>query len=395
MPSFEYRAKTGSGENVIGTIDGRDERAAEGKLREQGYSVQRLRENGMGRKLNWDTLRSLFLFLIHPILSGATPLQLSLFYRQLAVLLKSGITPAQAMDILSKEGVNPRLQQIAGETEHWLQDGSTLSSSLSRYPWIFTNIQVSILRAGEQTGDLENCLISIAQYLEWEHQIRQKIKVRTVYPKILALSLLFIPNLYLLVTGGVEAYVRATFGLLASVAITVMILWIACRWSAQIPYVRYVFDMVKLALPKVGRMIRMRALVRFYRSFAAMYSAGVPLITGMGYAVDTTGNEYLKRKLKAAIPKLEDGRSIEECLESTSMLPHLAISMLHTGKLTGNVDVILDKLAEYTEKETEFEIEETLTILPVVLFLIAAACIMYMVILFYTTHASMNVPANM
>jgi len=391
MASFRYKVKDKSGRTITGVTDAEDQRAAVTSLQEMDYYVLEIREVRGGGKGVWTSLNPARLFVrwvVNPIFAGATVSGRAIFYRQLATMIKSGMTLVQAMSSLRSQGGNRRLRKIAAETMESLQGGGRLSDAFARYPWMFPELHISLLRAGETSGTLDKMIERIADYLDWEHGVRQKLRLVTLYPKILVLAVIFIPSFPILLFHGFKEYLRATVYNLIPVAIIILALWAAYRVLYQIPGFRYGVDLVELAIPRVGKIVRMLALSRFYRVLSAMFAAGASISQGLAHAADASGNWYLATRLKTAIPQVERGRPLAESLERTEVLPRMALDMLATGEQTGNVDAMLDKAAEYTESEAEVATLQSTVILGVFLLLGIAVYIGLFVIKFYAQQYS-------
>jgi type II secretory pathway component PulF len=387
MPIFRYKVKDQSGNESQGEISGKDERAVRVQLREQGYYILEMKAVRQ-RSTAWDPFRFIVRWLINPIFAGATAADLAVFYRQLAIMTRSGMSLIESLNSFREQSGSSRLKKIALESMAHLQEGGTLSEAFARYPWMFPELHISLIRAGEHSGTIDRMLQRIAEYLEHEVAVRQKLRLATLYPKILVIAVIFIPNIKLLVippigdTGG-HAYMRATFGVLLPILAGILALWVAFRLIYQIQPVKYGIDMVKLAIPKFGKMSRMLAMSKFYRVFSAMYSAGVPISQGLTHAGKACGNWYLNRRIVAAIPKIERGASLSEALGSESALPKTALDMMRTGERSGNIDEMLTKVAEYTEDEAEVSIVQTTLIIGFILLIAIALYIGSVVVDFW------------
>lgn len=388
MTTFNYRVKDKSGQALVGSVEGSDVRAVHTLLMEQGYFVLDIREEKVRKRLILNPFYLFNRYVINPLFAGATTYDLAQFYRRLHTMIRSGMSLIEAMSSITKQGGNRRLRKIAAESLLWIQGGRTLSSSFERYPWMFSEMQVNLIRAGESGGSLEGVLGRLADYLEWEHRLRGKVRMATLYPKILIIAVIFIPNLKDLVLGHTDLYIHETVYTLVRILVVLGIAWGIYRLLYQIKGVRYGIDLVKIAPPKIGKMVRMIALAKFYRSFAAMYSAGMPLAQGLYYAAGTVGNWYIQRRLLTAIPRVQEGVSLSDALRGTQVLPTMAQDMLSTGEHTGNVDEMMDKAGEYTENEAEVAVAQSTMILGILAFALVACYIGYIIVQFYTGYAN-------
>lgn len=390
MASFKYKAIDKSKQTIKGVVEAEDKHSAVKELQKMGYfilDIQVTKAQSEKPKTNLSPMALFVRWFINPILAGATIGDLAVFYHQLSTMVKSGMSLVEAMSSLRTQGGNRRLRKIAVETMEFIQSGGRLSDAFARYPWMFPEIQVSLIRAGESGGTLDKMLERIAEYLDKEQQLRQKLQMSTLYPKLLVLAVIFIPSLPSLILGSPASYLRATFGILVPMLMNILILWAVYRLLYQIPAFKYAIDCIKLSLPKIGKTVRMLALSKFYRVLSAMYAAGAPVSQGMTQAADACGNWFLASRLKAVVPMLEQGRSFRESIGSAGVLPQMALDMLATGEQTGSVDTMLDKAAEYTENEAEVATVQMTVILGVVLLAGVAIYIGMMVVSFWGGYA--------
>ncbi|HET6456084.1 MAG TPA: type II secretion system F family protein [Armatimonadota bacterium] len=394
MPSFRYKVKGKSGKTVGGVMVAEDQRSAIERLQKMGYFILDLREEKSreerpeGAKSGFPLLR----WFIYPIFAGASPYQLMIFYRQFATMIKSGMSVIHSMSNLRSQGGSRRLKKVASQVLPILESGGKLSDAFAMHPFVFPELHISLIRAGETGGMLDYMLQRIADYLEREHNVRQKLRLATLYPKILVLAVIFIPPLHILLLEGWRPYVRATMGFVIIVGLGLLVLWIVFRLLSQIPAFGYVLDCVKLAIPKLGKTVRMLALAKFYRVLAAMCAAGAPLSQGLNNAAQATGNWYLAMKLKRAVPDIENGKTLTDSLRKTKAVPYIGMDMIQTGEQTGNLDGMLDKAAEYSENEAEVGTVQSTVIAGIFLLLIVAGYIGLTVVRFYMGYYANVMP---
>ena len=384
MASFKYKVKEKTGKTLGGVMVAEDQRSAIERLQKMGYfilDIEEERPRAEGRSLNPGKL---FLqWFIYPIFAGASPYQLMIFYRQFATMIKSGMTLVHAMSSLRTQGGCRRLKKVAGEVLPILESGGKLSDAFAMHPWVFPELHISLIRAGETGGMLDTILERIADYLEREHNIRQKLRMSTLYPKILVLAVILIPRFPLLLLDGFKSYFRATIGVILTLGLGILALWVVFRLLSQIPAFRYGLDLVKLAIPKLGKTVRQLALAKFYRVLATMSAAGAPLSQGIFHAAQASGNWYLATKLKRAVPDIEQGKTLTDALKRTRALPYIGLDMIATGEQAGNLDGMLDKAADYSENEAEVGTVQATIIVGVLLLLLVASYIGLIVVGFY------------
>ncbi|MGB9588831.1 MAG: type II secretion system F family protein, partial [Armatimonadota bacterium] len=229
MPAFRYKAKNAEGQSVEGVIEASDERTAAVDLRQKGYyilSIDKLHGDPRTSIAPSNVFDVFCRWFYNPIFGGATVAQLAFFYRQLASMIKAGIPIVQAMSSLRTRAGNRRLRKIANETMEYLRQGGRLSESFSRYPWMFSEMQIHLLRAGEEAGTLDRLVGRIADMLDREVHLRQRLRLATLYPKILVLAVIFIPAFPVLVFQGPQAYFDKTIANIIPVALYLAVIWV-------------------------------------------------------------------------------------------------------------------------------------------------------------------------
>lgn len=388
MTLFKYKVKDKAGKTIDGVMEANDEREVSTRLREMGYFILNIQKESEPRAAGLGPLALFVRLFINPIFAGASPIQLAVFYRQFATMVNSGMTIVQAISMLQKQGGSWVLRKIAREVLPLIQSGSKLSDSFSRYPWVFPELHISLLRAAEESGNLDKTLERIAEYMEREVNIRRKLSIATLYPKILVVAYIFIPNIPILILGTPREYIKSCLNLLVPILIGLLAFWVAFRILTQIVPFRYMIDMLKLAIPRVGAVVRMLALGRFYHALAALYAAGVPAAQALEHASKAAGNYYLSSKLNKAVPNLRQGRQLSDSLERTYVIPPTALEMLRTGEQSGMVDSMLEKMAEYVESDAQVAIVKLTVVGSVLLFLGVAAYIGKIVVSFYASYYS-------
>lgn len=385
MATFKYKAKDKTGQTVSGSMIGEDRRVVVKRLQETGHFVLDVRESRKAN-LTFNPITLLFRWVLDPLFGGASIGQLVVFYRQFATMLKSGMSLAHAMASLRNQGGSRVLRKVAAETLDVVNNGGTLSDAFSRYPWVFPELHVSLIRAAEMGGTLEPMVGKIADYLERENAVRTRLRFATLYPKILVVAVILIPNAPILIMDSPNAYMHATSRILLPMLLLIGVIWAGFRLLTQVPAVRYIVDLIKISVPKLGKMVRMLALAKFYRTLGAMYSAGTPLSQGLMHAANASGNWYMTMRLRKAAQVVDRGQPLSGALRNTGVIPGMALDMIATGEQTGNVDEMLEKAAEYTENDAEVLVFQTTMILGLLLFMVIAGYIGFIVIQSYSGY---------
>jgi type IV pilus assembly protein PilC len=384
MPTFRYTARTRSGQTMSGELEAVSNSNAVAQLRDMGLWVTDLRPVGGGRQPR--SQRSFAGEYVYPIHSGVNEKDRSLFYSQLHATLVAGMPFYQALVSLGEQTPNPRLRGAIREMAQHILDGGRMSEVMQRYPWLFSRLELRMIEAAELGGLMEECLRRLAAYLEREYNLRLQIKQRTLYPKLVLLTFIFVPSLVTWVMQGFVAYIADIATFWAPIFIGLLFLVIGYRYLMKYPSFRDFRDQVNLALPVIGPLVRKLAVARFARGMAALYHAGVSPVTSLVAAAEASGNVVLEKSVRRMAPAIERGSSLTQAMVMTGFFPPMFTGMIATGEQTGSLDETLDKSAEYYESEATHASIQLVVILGVVLLLIMAVVVALKVIGFYMTH---------
>ncbi|GBC97286.1 Type II secretion system protein F [bacterium HR16] len=387
MPVYRYTAKNQQGGTVTGVVEAEDTRRAAGIVREMGLLLLDVRpEQPVSAQ---QAEQAVMQKVVYPVYSGVSVRDLAIFYRQLATAVRAGIPIHRALLSVAENTGKPRLRRVVQAVVNDLMQGKPLSRAMSRHPHVFDDLQVALIQAGEEGGLLENMLGRLADYLERDYKLRLKIRAGTFYPKVLLVAGIFIPKIPVLVIGGgLIPYLRETVGWAAPILLAVLAVVAVVRILLQIEPLREAYDSLKLMIPGIGGLVRQLAMARFSRAMAALYSAGVPLPRAIAISALAADNYYLTKHLRRAIADVEHGQSISEAFRRTGVMPPLVLDMLQTGESTGNVDAMMDKVAEYYEQETDVKSGQAVIVLSVGVYLLIALWIAGMIISFWQGYAS-------
>jgi len=409
MQEFVYHARDPAGALVQGRIAAQNSALALARLRSQGLIVEYLRpasspEGEPAEKTAvTDTLLREAVF---PVASGVTLAELATFYRQLATLIGAGMPLYQALVSLESQTRNGRLKTVLREAQNHVMQGGRLSDVMERHRYLFGELQRDMVRASEHAGTLEETLSRLADYLERELQIRRTISRLTLYPKIVLLSALFIlgksffsdgmPAFSKLIVGsmgrvsytGID-YLKDTLLVLATLLLGYALVNAVLRTLFhRSPSARESYERLKASLPGIGGVSRAFALTRFGRAFSAMYSAGVPLTTALAAASTASGSATIAKAIRTALERVERGDSLSSALAATGAFQPLFLDMLRTGEQTGNLDAMVDRVADHLEAEAETRAYQYSHIFATGVYLLVAALVGFAVVSFYMSYGS-------
>jgi type II secretory pathway component PulF len=408
MPEYIYIARDRQGQLVEGTIVAENSAMALGKVRQMGYEVEKVRSVEQAAKERAGVapahpagltrrFQENFLF---PAASGVSLKELALFYRQFATLIHAGFPLYQALVTLESQTKNRRLKEVIRASQRQVQAGGKLSDVFAAHSWIFSELQLEMLRAAEHGGILDDILHRIADYLEQELSLRRLISRLTLYPKIVVLSALFIlgPKFFLDGTPAISKLIIAWMGqgsysgaqyLMDTVGFLAIALLIGsaavafCRITLfQSDTARESYERLKMSLPWLGTVVRAFALAKFGRAFGAMYAAGLPIQQAIRVGGNASGSRIIARAAGRAILATERGALLSQAFQETGVFPKIVIDMLHTGEQTGNLDAMMSKAAEYLEGEAESKAHLYAHVFATAVYLTVAVMVGYAVIQF-------------
>jgi type IV pilus assembly protein PilC len=381
MPTFAYRVKEPDGRDAKGWVEAESEQALVQILHQQGkviLSVQRQeapRRGGGG---------DLALKMVEP---RVKTLELMVFATQLSAMVDAGLPLLRSLGVLTHETENLRLRRILMDVSLRVEAGSSFHMALTHHP-VFGNLFVSLVKAGEMTGKLNETLRQLAQYLERMEDIRKKVRTALTYPAFL-LSFSFMIML-ILVVWLIPAFAKVydkfkakipgpTLFLMdmsaalrshaAEILLLALVLGVALWIGSRTEQGRYLTDRVLLRLPVVGPVVMRSALARFSRTLGVLVGSGVPFLEAMDLVTVATDNQVIRRSLADASVQIQGGVTIAQALERTGVFPRMLISMVASGEEVGALHLMLTKAAEFYDQQVDASIKGLLALLEPVMIL--------------------------
>lgn len=369
MPLFAYKGRNTRGKLIQGEIDAGTIDSVASQLFNIGITPIDINE----RKVSSGVDISLSKFLIKkaPSLDD-----LILFSRQMYTLMKAGVPLIKSITGLIKSSRNFKIVEALKDIMSNLESGRDLSSSLARHPGIFASLYISMVKVGEETGRLEESFFRISEYLAREKETRERIKAALRYPMFVIVAIAIaigVINIWVIpafaelfnkagvelpwqtrfLMGTSDFFVQYWPMLLAGIIGSI----VAARFYVQTENGRYQWDNYKLKIPIAGDIIYRATLARFARSFAMGLSSGVPLIQAMTVVSRSVDNEYISEKILGMRNGIERGESLTRTAGLTEMFTPLVLQMLSVGEETGQVDDMMIEVAEYYDREVDYDIK--------------------------------------
>ncbi len=368
MPNYYYKGRTSRGDSIEGVVEANSPDAVATQLINSGITPVDITEKAETQDVFKSANR---FFEPKPDLTD-----LILFSRQMYSLTKAGVPIIRAIRGLADSTQNSMMAVALDNIADNLESGRELATAFGQHSKIFTPIYISMVRVGENSGRLDEAFIQIAHYLELEKDTRERIKQALRYPTIVLGAIVIaiaIINRYVIpafakVFAGFNAELPwATKVLIATSDFTVAywyyILFFASASIAGFLYYiktengRYKWDKNKLRLPIVGGIIHRALLARFARSFSMATRSGVPLIQALTVVAKAIGNEFVGDRILSIRNGIERGDTLTRTVAATNLFTPLVIQMIAVGEETGQVDDMLDEVADYYEREVDYDLK--------------------------------------
>ena len=392
MPRFAYSAKDSSMKVVEGNLDAASEGEAVEKLSRMGYFPLSLRKEETSQAVSKSSL-SFKLF------SRIRRRDLSLFLRQLADLLEGGLTLAGAIQVISGQMENPRLQQIVEDIGAQIREGASFSDALAHYPKVFSPLIVSMVKSGEMGGMLPVVLAKLADFGEAEEELYSKVRSAMAYPALIlfvGISTIFIllafviPKLVSLFQEVGQVLPLPTKILIQVSDLIVSYGWILLmmivagvfmgRRMADTQEGKFVLDRIKLRLPIWGSLIRRVETARFARSLGMLLSHGVAILRAVEVVAQAAGNEVMRRGLRQITEQLESGTSLSHGMRESGVFENFVIHMVAVGEEGGTLDRSLIKIGEAYERQADRTMKVMTSLLEPVMILVMGLIVGFIVI---------------
>lgn len=381
MALYEYQAYTKSGKRITATIDAGSLSQARELVARQGFYIISIRTSST--LVQGSLLKRIFT-------RGILVNDVILFTKQLAILLKSGVALLQACELLIDQFAG-KMRSLIVELRDALKEGTSFADALERYPYVFENLYVQLVRAGEQSGNLELILQRITEYMERRQEVRKKFVgalrqplIQLVVALVVSAGLLtfVVPQLVGgLASQGKELPTPTTVVLAISNFLTAHYIAIGLfivSFLSGFLYVRsttwgkHMMDKIKLKLPLVSYITKTNAVVQFSYTLSMLLEGGVHLAEALSIVTHVIDNSVLATAISQARDEIVKEGKIADYLEKTKMFPLIAIYLIRTGESSGQLDTMLKTVAMNYEKELAEKIDQlTALVSPLMLLLMA------------------------
>ncbi|GAB4118920.1 MAG: type II secretion system inner membrane protein GspF [Sideroxydans sp.] len=364
MAAFNYQALDPAGKHSNGIIEADSARLARTQLRDKGLFVVELKALSDTTTLNGARSFSL------PFRKHVPLSEVSLMLRQLATLLEAGLPLEQALAVLIEQGGNPAMRQVVAALRSEVLAGSTLARAMEKHRDTFQDIHRALIRAGEESGELDTVMDKLATYSEGQQALQQKIGLAMVYPAVVIfVAVLVVGGLLLFVVPPVVEVFEQTRQALPFLTRTLIAMsdFLSAAWlyllalsiiggilaqrALRLDALRYRLHLKLLRLPVMGKLIRGSNTARMASTLSILVGSGVGLLTALNAACGVMSNLPMQRALEEAASKVREGVTLSRALAASGLFPPVLVHLIANGEQSGRLDIMLDRVARQQTQE--------------------------------------------
>ncbi len=383
--NFTWVGQDKAGKTVRGEMRATGEAQVNATLRRQGIKIGTVKKQRLGRG------------------GSITEKDITLFTRQLATMMKSGVPLLQAFDIVGKGHSNGAVAKLLMDVKTEVETGSSLKQAFEKHPLYFDALFCNLVGAGEQAGILDSLLDRLATYKEKILAIKSKIKSALFYPVaiiivafvITAVIMIFVipafkqvfssfgadlPGPTLIVMAISDFFVEYWYAIFGGIGGGIYgFLWM---WKRSLK-MQMVMDKVMLRLPVFGGMVRKSCIARWTRTLATMFAAGVPLVEALESVAGASGNYEYYVATKKIQSEVATGSSLMSAMQGTEVFPNMVLQMVSIGEESGSLDAMLSKVADFFEAEVDDAVEALSSLMEPIIMVVLGTLIGGLVIAMY------------
>jgi type IV pilus assembly protein PilC len=392
MPVFKWSGRDGTGANKSGEIEATNQAAAVGALRQQKITLDSISEKkGLSMDLQIPGLEA-----------QPTKKDLVVFTRQFATMIDAGLPLVQCLDILGNQQEKNSFKKIILKIKEDVEGGSTFADALNKHPRVFDSLYVNLVAAGEVGGILDTILNRLAAYIEKAEALKGKVKSAMVYPStivgvaiaVTSILLVFVVPMFQEMFSGSGVALPLPTQILVNVSyiikhyIIYIILFVIAFvvgfvYFYRTPFGRALVDDILLKVPIFGPLVKKVSVARFTRTLGTMISSGVPIMDALEITAKTAGNKTVERDVLYTRTGISEGKTLAEPMSQSKVFPPMVVQMVAVGEATGNMDAMLNKIADFYDQEVDDAVSALTSLLEPALMVFLGVVVGGMVIALY------------
>jgi MSHA biogenesis protein MshG len=369
VPFFAYKGRNARGELMQGVLEAIDSGAVADQLFNTGVTPIEIVVTNK-KTADGDTWWAKLLE------KKVTSMDVQLFSRQMYTLLKSGVPIMRGLAGLQESAVSKSFGKVIKDLRESLDAGRELSAAMRRHPQVFTPFYQSMVRVGEMTGRLEEVFLRLFDHLEFDRDMRERVKTATRYPSFVVFAMvaaMVVVNIFVIPAFvGVFSKFNAELPLMTRILIgtsnfsvrywpllaaaLALGVWGFRAWVGTAKGL-YQWDKFKLRIPVAGKIILKATLARFARSFSLSSRSGVPIVQALTVVAQTVDNAYLTARVEQMRDGVERGESILRTATATNVFTPVVLQMIAVGEESGSIDELMDEIAQMYEREVDYELK--------------------------------------
>lgn len=362
--TYTYKVMDKAGKLITGELEGDDKAVVNNKLRQLGYTIVELKAKSQAIEIKFGEKKKV------------SPKDLMVLSRQLAMMIDSGLPIMRALSILGEQTENKYFAKIIGEIRSDVSSGHTLSEAMAKYPDIFSNLFISMIKSGEIGGVLDNVLLRLAAVMEKDQELRAKVKSAMAYPTVIMVFAAIV------VTGMLWKIVPIFAGMFEQLGGNLPTLtqflvnisnFLQSSWFVLFPSIgaavygikRYKktengkknIDKLMLKMKVIGPLLQKVSIARMTRTLGTLISSGVPIIQAIEITGKASGNWVVEQAMENVKNSIKEGDPIAKQLAVEPIFPPMVTQMISVGEETGALDAMLEKIADFYDMEVEAAVE--------------------------------------
>ena len=395
---FSYKAISKEGRTTNGSIEAENQDRALSYLKESGYTILSVNEKSVPVTSSFSALFSRVNFS-----------QIVDFTRQMSIMLSSGLTLIDAFEIFKRQSDNVAFLKLMQEIDSDIKAGLSFSEALKKHPHLFSNLYISLIKAGEASGKLDEIMKKLAINLERQRTFQSKVKGAMIYPIIIicAMSVVMFIMLTFVLPKLLDVYkdFNVKLPIMTVFLINVSTFFNKFWWLIILTVIfgivmlmkiihsksgKRLFDRISLHVPLINSIIRISALVDTTRTLSILIGAGVSILEALDIITETTNNIIYQEAFRRIKHGIETGESLGNAMEASHIFPPILVQMTTVGEQTGHLDETLGHLASYFESESEIAIKSLTTLIEPTLLIVLGLGVGFVVIAVITPIFSLT-----
>jgi type IV pilus assembly protein PilC len=362
MPNFAYTAIDASGRTVRATMEADNEQLVLAKLRDQSMHITEIKKAGGSTKLSSISIGK----------KKIKPKSIVVFSRQFATMIDAGIPILRCLDILGGQMKDPVMKEAVQAVTHDVKSGMALNEAMLKHPHVFNKLYINMIRAAEIGGILDKILDRLAGFLEYEAEIKGKIKGAMMYPVLVLIFsqlMLFVLFSFVLpkfkeIFDGMDVELPTVTATLFKMGDFMQQFWwlillfvagvfFGIKAWGKTPKGRYRIDFLKLKVPIVGELSLKMSIARFSRTFGTLINSGVPMLRSLEIVGETLGNAVLAEAIDNTRTSIKEGQKLSAPFFASGLFPNMVTTMIDIGEESGRLSEMLVKIGDFYDQEVE------------------------------------------